>query len=96
MQEVAQNSHTGLEMLDQLLHDPRPHVRAALTRHPNVINFVWKLVTDSSPLVRYRLAKTPGLPDHVYEALLHDTDPYVSKRAEQSLNRLRRAENVLV
>jgi hypothetical protein len=96
LQEVAQNPHTDLETLDDLLHDPRPQVRAALTSHPSLINFVWKLVADTSPLVRYRVAKTQGLPEHVYEALLHDSDLNVRRRAEFSLNTLRQAENVLV
>jgi hypothetical protein len=96
LKEVAQNPHTDLTTLDELINNPSAEVRAALTGHPEVISFAWKLVADKSPFVRYRLACTDGLPEHVYEALLNDRNRKVRQRAAEMLHSLKRSENVIL
>ena len=87
--EAAGNPNASLETLDKLINDEEAEVRAALTQHPDAIQFLWKLVSDRSALVRYCVALNPTFPEHVYQVLSRDENERVARRARRTLSDIR-------
>lgn len=94
--EAAANPTSTMDTLDRLIDDADPEVRAAIVRHPDAIHYVWKLISDPSPLVRYCVAMHNGFPEHVYQALSRDENPRVVRRAKKTLSELKSHESLVV
>lgn len=95
MCQVASNPHTDLSTLQELAEDEHESVRACVADHPKAINFMWKLVHDRSPLVRYVLASNKNLPEHIFSVLAKDEDYRIARRAQRSLRELDSQESLV-
>jgi hypothetical protein len=95
MCQVASNPHTDLSTLQELLQDEHESVRACVADHPKAINFMWKLVHDASPLVRYVLASNVNLPEHIFAVLAKDDDYRVARRAKRSLRQINSQDSLV-
>jgi len=84
---VAENVRP-LAIAIELLRDEDVEVRIALTENSDLLPYIGlDLAHDRSSDVRFALAENPHAPLTVLEVLLQDENPYVSARAEQTLER---------
>jgi len=88
-EKLAVNPNADLALLEMLADDQSPIVRGVVAKNPKSISLMWKLAKDRSAYVRYEIAKTSHFPDHLYQSLMHDDDPRVSRRAIRTLRRLK-------
>jgi hypothetical protein len=95
MCQVASNPHTDLATLQELVQDEHESVRACVADHPKAINFMWKLVHDRSPLVRYVLASNKNLPEHIFSVLVNDHDYRIARRAKRTLRELNSQDSLV-
>jgi hypothetical protein len=93
IEKLALNPKADLELLELLADDESPIVRGIVVKNPKAISLMWKLAKDRSAYVRYEIAKTSHFPDHLYQSLMHDDDPRVSRRAIRTLRRLNEHES---
>jgi hypothetical protein len=94
IEKLAVNPKADLELLELLADDESPIVRGIVAKNPKAISLMWKLAKDRSAYVRYEIAKTSHFPDHLYQSLVHDDDPRVSRRAIRTLRRLKEHESL--
>ncbi len=84
---VAENNNTARETLEKLAKDACPEVRVAIAENvsePDIANF---LSQDECADVRYALAENPETPQEILIRLEEDENPYVSHRAQQTIQR---------
>lgn len=85
-QRVAENPSTPLPVLQQLARDPDSDVRTAVAENPKVPYWMLRdLVNDENADLRYALAENARLPIQIIDLLTHDKNPYVSHRAQKTL-----------
>jgi len=89
---VAENSNTPIAVLERLSKHHCSDVRAAVAENPKTtIEMYLSLAKDESVDVRHSLAENATLPLAILAFLCEDENPYVSSRAQTTLERLRRA-----
>jgi hypothetical protein len=89
MERVAENSSTDPATLQELAQHEEPSVRAAVGENQNTPSeVIEELACDHSLDVRYMLAENPATPVDVLEKLANDENPYISLRAQQTLQRV--------
>jgi hypothetical protein len=77
-----------MRLLEQLLAQGSEKLRLAIAARRNLEEaLIWRLASDPSPRVRYRLANNATLPAFALEALAEDEHSSVSSRAERTLLR---------
>jgi hypothetical protein len=85
-QRVAENPYAPLPVLQQLARDPDPDVRTAVAENPKLPYWMLRdLTNDENVDLRYALAENASLPIQIIDLLTHDKNPYVSHRAQQTL-----------
>jgi hypothetical protein len=83
---VAENSATPADLLEILSRDQNSDVRAAVASNPQTpLTLVWELASDASLDVRYAIAGNPLVVLDVLIWLVGDDNPYVSTRAEKTV-----------
>lgn len=83
---VAENPCTHVATLTKLMRHNSPHIRIAVAEHPTTPEVLLQLLaTDHDVDVRHALAENTNLPKSVLEILAADENPYVSARAQRSL-----------
>jgi hypothetical protein len=92
---VALNPNTDLNTLQELTKSEHACVRACVAKHASATHFMWKLSTDTSALVRYKLAGNESLPEHLFKVLLKDEDWRVVRRAKRTLRQLADRESLV-
>ncbi len=86
---VAENPNADLTILESLSQDSDPEVRIAVARNQNrSSNVLENLSNDESVAVRFGLASAHDLPIKILEKLAKDDHPYISSRAERTLEGL--------
>jgi hypothetical protein len=89
---MAEDPSLPQEILEKLASHPSPEVREAVTENPNLsVESLNLLAKDECVDVRYALAENHNMPSNILYLLIEDENPYVSQRAEQTLERLRRS-----
>lgn len=83
---VAENPIWTSTILDSLSQDSDPEVRIAVARNANTAKTILEsLANDESVAVRFGLASAHDLPIDILEKLAKDDHPYISSRAERTL-----------
>lgn len=86
---VAENKNTASETLAKLANDDSPEVREAVAESCNASRETVELLSrDECADVRYALAESPATPPEVLKILQEDDNPYVSHRAQQTIQRI--------
>ncbi len=93
-EKLAVNPNADLDLLEMLADDESPIVRGVVAKNPKSISLMWKLAKDRSAYVRYEIAKTSHFPDHLYQSLVNDDDPRVSRRAIRTLRRMKEHDSL--
>lgn len=89
LEQIAENENSHPRTLEYLSSHPLHSVRVALTQNLRLpAEIVWKLHADAHPDVRYSLACNPQIALDVLIALREDENPFVSTRAEQTIQRV--------
>lgn len=86
---IANNPRTSATTLHKLATHPEADVRASAGEHqraPKAVLFL--LAQDSDADVRYSLAENHNIGTDVLEVLIRDENPYVSTRAQRTLERV--------
>ncbi|HEY9788127.1 MAG TPA: hypothetical protein V6D17_22250 [Candidatus Obscuribacterales bacterium] len=87
--KIAENMSTPPRVLEQLALSTDPDVRIALADNASTPYDVVRMLTkDENADVRYALAENHNLPRHILQLLIADENPFVSHRAQKTLNRL--------
>ncbi|HEY9790970.1 MAG TPA: hypothetical protein V6D22_11260 [Candidatus Obscuribacterales bacterium] len=86
---IAENSSIPPSMLEQLALHSHPAVREAVADNMNTpIDTLWVLSGDECAEVRYAIAENHNVPLAILSALSCDDNPYISTRAQSTINRL--------
>lgn len=86
---IAVNPSTTSAILEVISRHPEPTVRASLADNKNApLSCLLRLATDEDLDVRFQLAESHHLPIEVLKVLSEDENPYVSWRAERTLDRV--------
>jgi hypothetical protein len=89
LEHMATSASSPIDVIEKMLRHPQPHIRAAVAENQKVSDaMLWLLVKDEDPTVRYQLAENPHLPLDILRELCQDDNPYVSCRAEKTLERM--------
>jgi hypothetical protein len=89
LERIAENPRTPLYALQLLAKCPKSSVRAAVAENVNVsADILTILIADPDDDVRYLLAESPHTPEELLIALTEDSNPYVSFRAEATLDKV--------
>jgi hypothetical protein len=87
--KVAENLGCPTKLLTGLSNDNNKDVRIAVALNPKTdICVLNKLSTDPSLDVRFMIAATSYIPSGILEFLAKDDNPYIQKRAKETLQRL--------
>jgi hypothetical protein len=90
---IAENSSIPPSMLEQLALHSHPSVREAVADNINTpIDTLWVLSGDECADVRYAIAENHNVPLAILAALTYDENPYISSRAQSTINRLTGAQ----
>lgn len=91
---VAENTNTSAETLAKLAEDECIEVRVAVAENssatPEIMNL---LSSDQCADVRYAIAENPATPQLVLIKLEEDDNPYVSHRAQQTIQKTEPVRN---
>ncbi len=86
---VAENKLTPVFIQRMLVKDSHPEVRSALAENPAISEeILWKLAKDEDAIVRFELADNPRMALTILVTLVNDENPYVSVRAEQTVEKI--------
>jgi hypothetical protein len=86
---VAENPNVSNKILEYLAKDSDADVRLAVAlNHACSQDTIFELACDPDPTVRHGLAEDPMAPYKVLQALADDVNPYVSCRAQKTLQKL--------
>jgi len=89
LERLASDPYTPPTFLKQLADHPDADLRAVVAENKNTpLEVVVMLAKDSDVNVRYQLAENHNLSMIVLQSLVHDDNPYVACRAQQTLSRL--------
>jgi hypothetical protein len=87
--EVAENKFTAPGVLLRLANHPDESIRAAVADNPHTPHrALIELAFDESEDIRFQMAENHNLPVQVLLILVGDANPYISWRAEVTLERL--------
>lgn len=86
---VAENSNTPPDILESLAGDEHHDVRLAVAVNQSTpVDITYRLAYDDDVSVRYGLAEDTNVPVGVLKILSKDDNPYVSCRAQKTLDTL--------
>ena len=86
---IAENPNTNPHILNQLARHEEPEVRIGVADNPSTpFSTLLKLSGDESEDVRYAMAENHNLQGFLLARLQNDDNPYVSVRANKTLERL--------
>jgi hypothetical protein len=89
---VGENVKTPGILLSQLAEDPAVEVRIAVAQNSAITGPIrLKLLSDPDPNVRYAIAEDATVPLEILQAMAEDEHPYVSHRANKTLEKLAEA-----
>lgn len=89
---TAEDSKLPQEILERLVYHPCPEVREAVSDNPGLsIEALHHLAHDECADVRYAIAENHNTPSNLLYELGEDENPYVSQRAQHTLERLQRS-----
>lgn len=87
---IAESPSTEASTLEVLAHSQSTRVRQAVADNPRTpMSALRILATDFEPEVRFALAENHNVPIEILDLLKEDENPYVSERANQTINNLR-------
>lgn len=87
--KLIDNEHTPADVLLALAGHHNAEVRAQLIDNPNLpVDAIYTLMKDENADVRYSLAESYKLDLSTLEKLTEDSNPYVSARAQATMQRL--------
>ncbi len=88
-ERIAEHRSCAEALLQRLAGDGHEDVRIAVSENPlTPENLLCRLAQDESCDVRYAMASNYNLPKFILEFLAEDSNPYVVRRAMNSLMRL--------
>lgn len=86
---IAESPSTEASTLEVLAHSPSIRVRQAVADNPRTpLTALRLLATDFELEVRFALAENHNVPMEILEMLHEDENPYVSERANLTMNNL--------
>ena len=89
---IAENPSVPPTMLEQLALHPHASVREAVADNANTpLDTLWVLAGDHCADVRYAMAENHNTPELILSALCLDDNPYISSRAQSTINRIKGA-----
>lgn len=89
LERIAENPRTHVTTLARLSTHEDSQVRASVAENPTLsIKTIWRLAQDENADVRHRLAESYTVPVAVLRVLSEDENPYVSLRAQATMQRI--------
>jgi hypothetical protein len=86
---LAENESSPPDVLRKLAKDKDPEVRAGVANNPSATHTTLKkMALDPHDDVRFAMASNPHLPLEILEQFIEDQNPYVSDRAQKTLDGL--------
>lgn len=86
---IAEHPSAWQELLEKMASDSHADVRVAVSEHPATSSqILQRLSEDFSDDVRFAMASNHNLPVAILESFIKDDNPFVVRRAEQTLKRI--------